>query len=359
MIAGSTAAGLQAGLIVREREPVNLESPFDQLDQLLTPNHLFYVRSHFKAPLLDSASHRLEIGGAVDRPFSISLDELRSMPAVTRTATLECAGNSRVLLVPQVEGAQWELGAVGTAEWTGVPLSALLDRAGLKPAACEIVLAGADQGKPKEKPQPPGETHYSRSFALTKASDVLIAYAMNGEVLGVDHGYPLRAIVPGHYGMASVKWLSSIHAVTTPFQGYFQTSDYAFWDEVAGNPVRRPLGPMALKSAIARPRIRELIPRGSTYKVLGAAWGSQTHVTAVEFSCDDGESWQIARLLDPPQPFVWRRWEYEWHVPATAGRYVLKSRATDAEGNVQPGEHDSRYGSYVVHHTFPIEVDVR
>src|SRR5260370_10385473 len=150
------------------------------------------------------------------------------MPSETRVATLECAGNSRVFLVPQVEGAQWELGAVGNAEWTGVPLRALLERAGMEEGACEIVLEGADHGTPKEPPVPPVPISYARSLARDKAiqREVLIAYKMNGRDLRPDHGYPVRATVPGHYGMASVKWLTRIHAVREPFLRYCQSSAY-------------------------------------------------------------------------------------------------------------------------------------
>src|SRR5712672_2031431 len=174
-----------AGLIKRQQEPKNLESPFDRLDSYLTPTELFYIRSHFPTPDLDCASYRLRIDGAVEHPLALSYDELRSMRSETRVATLECAGNSRVFLVPQVQGAQWELGAAGNAEWTGVPLRALLERAGLAEDACEIVLEGADRGTPKEEPLPPGPISYA-VFCLKKKKiqrEVLIAYKMNGNDL--------------------------------------------------------------------------------------------------------------------------------------------------------------------------------
>src|SRR5882672_1584523 len=196
-----------AGLTIRQKEPKNLEAPFDRIDSYLTPTELFYIRSHFPTPDLDCASYRLRIDGAVEHPLALSYDELRSMRSETRVATLECAGNSRVFLVAQVQGAQWELGAAGNAEWTGVPLRALLERAGLAADACEILLEGADRGTPKEVPLPPDPISYAWSLHRTKAlrSEVLIAYQMNGRDLPRDHGFPVRAIVPGHYGMASVK----------------------------------------------------------------------------------------------------------------------------------------------------------
>src|ERR1700758_1822408 len=149
-----------AGLTIRQKEPTNLETPLDQVDSYLTPTELFYIRSHFPAPRLELASYRLRIDGAVRNPLSLRYQQLRDMPHETRVATLECAGNGRVFLVPQVPGAQWELGAVGNAEWTGVPLGALLERAGMEENAFEIVLEGADQGTPDVKPIPPGPISY-------------------------------------------------------------------------------------------------------------------------------------------------------------------------------------------------------
>src|SRR5438094_9406104 len=174
----STSQFSSAGLIIRQKEPKNLEAPFDRIDSYLTPTELFYIRSHFPTPNLDRASYQLRIDGAVTRPFTLSYEELRSMRSETRVATLECAGNSRVFLVPQVQGAQWELGAVSNAQWTGVPLSALLQRAGLAEDACEIALEGADRGMPKAEPLPPGRTSYVWSLPRAKAMrpEVLIAY---------------------------------------------------------------------------------------------------------------------------------------------------------------------------------------
>src|ERR1700730_5313646 len=222
-----TLPSSSVGLIIRQKEPNNLETPFDQIDSFLTPTELFYIRSHFPAPKLDLASYQLRIGGAVRKPFSLSYKDLREMPSETRATILECAGNGRVFLVPQARGAQWELGAVGNAEWTGGPLRALLERGRLDDDACEVVLEGADRGIPTEEPKPPVPISYARSVPRTKAvqPEVLIAYQMNGRDLSRDHGYPVRAIVPGHYGMASVKWLTRIQVVREPFQGYWQTSD--------------------------------------------------------------------------------------------------------------------------------------
>jgi DMSO/TMAO reductase YedYZ molybdopterin-dependent catalytic subunit len=349
-----------AGLTIRQKEPVNLETPFDQVDSYLTPTELFYIRSHFPAPKLDVASYQLRIDGAVRNPFSLSYRQLRDMPSQTRVATLECAGNGRVFLVPQVRGAQWELGAVGNAEWTGVPLAALLERAGLEEDACEIVLEGADRGIPSEEPIPPGPISYARGLPRSKAlqREVLIAYQMNGRDLPLHHGYPVRAIVPGHYGMASVKWLTHIHAVREPFGGYWQTSDYGYWDYVDGKPVRRALGEMKLKSEIARPRVYETLAPNKVYTVFGAAWAGETEVTAVAVSTDGGKTWAEAEFLDPPQRHAWRRWKLEWLTPNEPGPYTLMARARAADGSVQPDGHDPNHGTYVIYHPLPIEVFV-
>src|SRR5271155_1794253 len=349
-----------AGLIIRQKQPVNLEMPFDQLDSYLTPTELFYIRSHFPAPRLELASYRLRIDGAVRNPLSLSYQQLRDMPSETRIATLECAGNSRVFLVPPVAGAQWELGAVGNAEWTGVPLRALLERAGLEDDACEVLLEGADRGTPAEEPIPPDPITYARSVPRQKAvrPEVLIAYQMNGRDLTRDHGYPVRAIVPGHYGMASVKWLTRIQAVREPFQGYWHTSDYGYWDYFDGKPVRRALGEMKLKSEIARPRVYETLLPDRMYTVFGAAWAGETDVTEIAVSTDGGQSWAEAHFLDPVRRHAWRRWKFDWLTPKESGRYTLLSRAKDANGTVQPDKHDYNYGTYVITHLLPIEVIV-
>jgi DMSO/TMAO reductase YedYZ molybdopterin-dependent catalytic subunit len=346
------------GLIIRQKEPVNLETPFDQVDSYLTPTGLFYVRSHFLAPRLELASYRLRIDGAVRNPLSLSYQQLRDLPSETRVATLECAGNGRVFLVPQVPGAQWELGAVGNAEWTGVPLKALLECAGLEELACEIVLEGADQGIPKEDPIPPGQISYALSLPREKAlqREVLIAYRMNGRDLPPDHGYPVRAIVPGHYGMASVKWLTHIQAVREPFRGYCQTSDYGYWDYLDGKPVRRALGGMKLKCQIARPSVYETLAPDQVYTVCGAAWAGETEVTGVAVSTDGGQTWAEAEFLDPVRTHAWRSWQYAWRMPKEPGRYTVMARARGADRSIHPEQHDPNYGTYVINHPLPIVV---
>jgi DMSO/TMAO reductase YedYZ molybdopterin-dependent catalytic subunit len=196
----------------------------------------------------------------------------------------------------------------------------------------------------------------SRSKAIQP--EVLIAYQMNGRDLSRDHGFPVRAIVPGHYGMASVKWLTRIQAIREPFHGYWQTSDYAYWDSMDERPVRRALGEMQLKSEIARPRVYETVPPNRIYTVTGAAWAGENDVTEISVSTDGGRSWAKAEFLDPVRRHAWRRWTFAWLTPKRPGRYTLLARAKDARGALQPGKHDRSYGVYVINHTLPIEVFV-
>lgn len=284
---------LPAGMIARQKDPDNLEFPFSTLDTFLTPNSRFFVRTHFEVPGLDVGRWRLRVEGTVERPLELSYDELREMPSRTVTALLECAGNGRVFLKPPQVGLRWELGGVGTAEWTGVPLSAVLDRAGVKPDAVEVVLQGADRGQFREpEPKTPGVIPYARALPLEKARrpEVLLAYRMNGEDLPPAHGFPVRAVVSGWYGMASAKWLERILVVDRPFQGFFQTFTYTTWERRHELPSLVPVTEIQVKSEIARPAPGEVVPRDAPYRVHGAAWAGASDVARVEFSADGGQT---------------------------------------------------------------------
>lgn len=347
--------------IVRQEQPENLEFPFANLNSRITPTPQFYVRNHFPVPELDLATWRLRVEGAVDTPLELTYQKLLELPTRTQTVTLECAGNSRTFLNPKVRGVQWELGAVGTAEWTGVSLAEVLRQAGLTFAAVEVVLEGADGGPVSEEPRPHGPIRYARSLPRATAlrPDVLLAYQMNGEPLAASHGFPLRAIVPGWYGMAAVKWLTRILVTETPFQGYWQTTDYAYWDRRGGLPVRVPLSEMQVKSEIARPAGGEGIATGTSYRVHGAAWSADAEITQVEVSADGGQSWELALLCENAGPNAWRLWEYLWSVPSTPGSYTLLSRATDSRGRTQPLERDPNRANYMINHVLPVSVEVR
>lgn len=182
---------------------------------------------------------------------------------------------------------------------------------------------------PQHEAGPSDPISYVWSVPRAKAlqPEVLIAYQMNGQDLPLDHGFPVRAIVPGHYGMASVKWLTGIEAVREPFHGYWQTMDYAHWDAMNGKPVRRALGEMQIKSEIARPRVYETLPPNRICTISGAAWTGETDVTHVSVSTDGGRTWADAEFLDQVQRYAWRRWKFDWLTPKEPGRYTLLARA--------------------------------
>ena len=323
----SRAADGPQTLIVRESGPPNLEFPFSSLNSFITPTELFYVRSHFPPPKLDPASWRLKVEGWVNNPCEIAHDELQRMAARTVTVMLECAGNGRVFLVPKAKGLGWESGAVGNAEWTGVPLAALLDRAGVKEGAVEVILEGADKGTVNDEPKSPGEIQFARSVPIDKARrDVLIAHRMNGADLAPAHGFPARAIVPGWYGMASIKWLSRIVVVERSFAGYHQTLDYSYFHRDHGVPSLTALTECAVKAQIARPARFEIVPKGTNYRVHGAAWAGEAEIATVELSTDGGKTWSATTLLGQSVRHAWRLWEARWRAPTKPARSRSWSR---------------------------------
>ncbi len=355
------------GRIVRSESPLNLEMPFSTVDSFFTPTKSFYVRTHFPIPAINADAWWLNVEGEVEKPFGINYEELTALASVTAPATLECAGNNRNFLEPTVKGVQWRLGAVGNAAWTGVPLSALLDRATPKPSACEVVLEGADGGILEDPKSPPGELKFARSIPLEKARrDVLLAYKMNGEDLPPEHGFPLRAIVPGWYAMASVKWLQRIIITDRAFTGYYQTIDYAYWQRTdyghwqRGEQVAElmPLTEMQVKAEIARPAEGEMILANTSVRVHGAAWACDAEIAKVELSTDGGATWKDAKLLGESEANAWRLWEFNWQTPSQPGKQTLVARATDSLARSQPSHRDPDRGTYMINHLLPIEVEV-
>jgi len=351
---------LRDGRIVRGESPLNLEMPFERLESFITPTESFYVRTHFPIPVIDRDEWWLRVEGEVEKPFAINYEQLLELDSVTVPVTLECAGNNRNFLEPKVKGVPWGLGAVGTAEWTGVPLSILLDRAGVKPGACDIILEGADGGELEEAKRPAGKMQFARSIPLGKASaDVLLAYKMNGSELPPQHGFPLRAIVPGWYAVASIKWLRCIIVTNQQFTGYYQTMDYAYWKRRGDIGELAPLTEMVVKAEIAGPSQDEIVPANSNVRVHGAAWTSDSEITKVELSTDGGANWNDVTLIDKSIPNAWRRWEYQWRTPSQPGKQVLIARATDSQGCTQPVERDPDRGTYMINHLLPITVEIR
>lgn len=371
-VSGSSASAQQPdeatgqafpGVITRQRHPLNVEFPFPTLNSFHTPNEQFYIRTHFGVPDLKASSWKLKVEGHVERPLEISYDELRKMESQTLTSILECSGNSRVHLEPPQVSIRWEQGGVSNAEWRGVPLSAVLERAGVRQGAVEVILEGHDKGKFEEpNPKTPGEIHYARSLPLEKARkpEVLLAYQMNGQDLPPEHGHPVRAVVGGWYGMASVKWLRRIIVTDQPFHGFFQTFMYTIWQRRHdGLPTLVPVTEIGVKSQIARPMLHEVVPAGSTYRIFGAAWSGQPEIKKVEVSTDGGASWAPAKLDEKSMSFAWRFFEHRWEVPRQAGKYTLMARATDARGEVQPISRDDDRRNAVITHVQPIGVYAR
>jgi DMSO/TMAO reductase YedYZ molybdopterin-dependent catalytic subunit len=356
---GETSEKFIGGKIVRGESPLNLEMPFEILDAFITPTKSFYVRTHFPIPAIDRDAWWVHVEGKVENPFAINYEQLLKLESITVPVTLECAGNNRIFLEPKVKGVQWQLGAVGTAEWTGVPLSILLDRAGVKANASEVILEGTDGGMLEDPKSPPSKLHFARSIPLEKArADVLLVHKMNGSDLPPEHGFPVRAIVPGWYAMASIKWLQRIIVTDQPFAGYYQTIDYAYWKRRGNIAELTPLTEIQIKAQIAKPAQGETVPANSSVRVHGAAWTSDAEITKVEVSTDGGSTWNETNLLGEPQPNAWRLWEFNWQTPRKPGTQTLIARATDSLGRIQPVLRDADRDTYMINHLLPIQVEV-
>lgn len=308
--------------------------PLEALRYDVTPTGLHYLLTHFDIPDLDVAAWRLEIRGAVAHPRSLSLDDLRALPARTLAVTMECAGNGRARLRPRPVSQPWLLEAVSTAVWTGAPLAEVLRVVELREDAVELVFTGADHGV-----QGGVEQDYARSLSPGEAAhpEVLLAYKMNGRPLEPQHGAPLRLIVPGWYGMAQVKWLARIEAVTEPFQGYQQSATYRYQRgaDDPGEPVSR----MRVRALMIPPGHPDFMTRGrfvppGKVELRGRAWSGEAPVESVQVGVDG--VWSDAVLEPPDGEFAWRGWRAVWR--ATKGDHVLSCRARDTSGNVQPLE---------------------
>lgn len=350
------ARGDEHPLIVRMQEPRNLETPHAALFRGGTEN--FFVRSHFAVPDVDVKSFKLSVEGHVEKPFELTLDELKKMGATTRESVLECAGNGRVFLAPQARGLQWAHGAVGQAKWTGVPLGAILDRAKVKAGAGDVVLIGADKGVIAD-PATPGAIHYDRGIPLAKArrDESLLAWGMNDAPLTAPHGAPLRAVVGGWYGMASVKWLTKIVVLDRPHAGFWQTFDYSVWERPKDAPPRLvPVTAIQPKAVITSPGPGAVL-RGGPTEITGYAWAGENAVATVEVSADDGKSW--ARAEGKADPFKAGRWTAKLELPPGARALRLLARATDDKGATQPAARDTDRRTYMINHLVPTEVSTQ
>jgi sulfane dehydrogenase subunit SoxC len=331
--------------------------PLEALRYDVTPVGLHYLLIHFDIPEADERTWRLEVGGQVRAPRTLTMEELRRRPAVTVPVTMECAGNGRARLDPRPVSQPWLEEAVGTAEWTGTPLRPLLEEAGIGPGAVEVLFAGADRGV-----QGGLEQDYERSLPLDEAmrDEVLLAWEINGRPLPPQHGYPLRLVVPGWYGMTSVKWLRGISVLGEPFTGYQQTGSYLIHvsQDDPGVPVTR----MVPRSLLLPPGIPEFESRErflapGRHQLRGRAWSGRAPIAAVEVSTDGGGSWQPAQLGPRQSPWSWVGWSLVWE--ATPGSHQLCSRATDEAGNTQPLHPPWNDGGYANNAVQRVAVTVR
>jgi len=316
--------------------------PLEALRWPVTPVGLHYLLTHYDVPVVDPGSWRLAVHG--ERELELSLDELRTRPAAELTVTMECAGNGRARFDPRPVSQPWLNEAIGTARWRGTALRPLLEEAGVPDATVEVLLTGLDRGVEGGE-----EQAFQRSLPLDEAlrDEVLLAYEMNGAPLLPQHGFPLRVIVPGWYGMTNVKWLGRIEFLETPFAGYQNSQGYRLrqTEEDEGVPLDR----MRPRSLMVPPGIPEFLTRDrflEAGEVLleGRAWSGHAPIASVEVSADGGSTWALAELEPDGERWAWRGWAYRWQ--AERGDHVLCSRARDEAGNEQPLEMPWNVGGY-------------
>jgi sulfite oxidase len=325
-------------LIARVTRPFDAETPVREFTSFLTPNHRFFVRSHFGPPtpeLIAEDNWILRVGGLVERTQALTLRELKQVESVTITAVVQCSGNGRAFYRPKVPGVQWERGAVGNAQWTGVRLRDVLARAGVKEGAQHVQLQGADRPVLESVPL------FVRSIPLAKAlhPDTILAYEMNGHPLPLLHGAPLRVITPGWMADSCTKWLTDITVQAEEANGYYMQTAYRLPTksvESGGNSTgpSTPVEAMVVKSLIAAPQEGDIIEPGFS-TIQGVAWGGEAKVVKVEVSLDGGKTWEPARLVGEDHPFAWRQWQFRWKA-TTPGPVSILCRAADARGEAQP-----------------------
>lgn len=325
-------------MIVRSHRYLDLEMPIHLLDSWVTPVELFYVRNHLPQPSVNLAEWRLVVSGEVERPLELTLADLEAFEQASVTNTLECAGNGRAFFRPPVPGIQWARGAVGNAAFMGPRLGDVLRRAAVKATGKHVMFNGLDE--------PPGKVpDFIRSIPIEKAMhpDTLLAIRMNGAALRPEHGFPVRALVPGWLGAASVKWLVEVRVLDREFEGNFMKPGYCLpkgpvapgaevgLDELAG------ITSLNVKSVITRPGDGSVAKatKLSPIRIVGAAWAGEADIVRVDVSTDSGHTWVQADLGREKTKYAWRLWEYFWKPPA-AGSYVIMSRATDSAGRSQP-----------------------
>ncbi len=333
---------VRSGLIAHSQKPFNAEPSLDRLRAaLVTGQRDFYVRSHGNIPRLHETSHRLRVSGLVETPLDVSVPELRErFPARTVTAVLQCAGNRRADMqqVRPTSGDPWAPGAIGNAEWIGIALADVLRAVGAETdAALHVAFEACDEVEMPEE----GRFNYGASIPMAKAMtpDVLLAFAMNGETLAPEHGYPLRVVVPGYAGVRSPKWLAGITVQDRPSDNHMQQRDYKLLPpDVTAATVDWERGvtiyDMPLNSAICEPAPRTMLKAGRT-TLRGYAIATARDIVRVDVSIDGGQGWHQAELEhDPQAPWSWTFWTIALDLPK--GEHELAVRAWDSAGQTQP-----------------------
>jgi sulfite oxidase len=330
------------GMISRAARPLDLEMPMEGFTDYITPIDRFFVRTHVYTPRVDIAQWRLTVDGEVGNTLTLTMDDLKRMPSVEVVSVLECAGNGRSFYEPSMAGLQWGHGAVGNGRWRGVRLADVLKRASLKSSPRDVLFNGADT--------PIGTMpDFQRSIPIAKAlhPSTLLAYQMNGQTLPVEHGFPLRVVVPGWAGDSWIKWVSSITVLDREHDGFWMARAYRHPGRAVqpGTPVppeqMQPVTSLRVKSVIVAPRQDRAVtvsPRiGEALTIKGAAWsGDAGPVTRVDVSVDGGQTWTEAVLpRNQRTDFGWRLWSYRW-TPRNKREYTILARARDAAGNTQP-----------------------
>jgi DMSO/TMAO reductase YedYZ molybdopterin-dependent catalytic subunit len=365
LFAGAIAAALprvlraadaadQTRMIVRSPGPQDLEMPLDGFTEWITPINRFFVRCHTYTPKVNLSEWSLKIDGVVDQPMTLTMGDLKKLPRVELTGVLECAGNGRSFYQPRVAGTQWAFGSVGNGQWAGVRLRDVLQKAGIKSSATQILCDGADVPLAKMP-------DFQRTIPVSKAvhPDTLLAYQMNGQDLTVPHGFPLRLIAPGWAGDSWVKWLQHIEVLDHEFEGFWMKSAY-----------RHPARPVAPGAAVD---VSEMVPvtdlkvksviavpagwaKPGRVQVQGVAWSNSSPVVKVDVSTDGGQSWKPAKLTGRATQYGWRIWRYDWK-PAER-QYTLLSRATNMAGETQPLTEEWNPNGYLWNVAQPVAVTI-
>jgi DMSO/TMAO reductase YedYZ molybdopterin-dependent catalytic subunit len=338
-------------LIQLTDRPVQLETPRAYFGAAVTPNAAFYVRWHLpNLPDVDLATWRLQVDGAVDTPLSLSMADLIAMPTVQVIAVNQCSGNSRSRFQPRVPGGQWGNGGCGCAHWLGVPLSALLEKAGLQKSAVQIQFQGLETGN---GPEGMGSHAYAKSLDLNgeAVERAILAYSMNGEPLPGLNGFPIRLVVPGYFATYWVKSLGNIRVLDKEDDGFWMKTAYRIPDTPRGNttpdakPDTKPISTMPVRSFLATPDGQTKLLVGTGIPLRGVAFSGRGAITDVDWSADDGKTWKPAVLGQDYGRWAFRPFEGMW-TPTKPGKYVLAVRARDGSGEAQPDEPVWNGGGY-------------